>query len=60
LGVLLVAVAAHFVSKEQYGRIVNAFVASPGWVHAAALLLVAVTIELLAGNGGTPFVYSRF
>jgi hypothetical protein len=39
---------------------VNAFAASPGWVHAAALLLVAVTIELLAGNGGTAFVYSRF
>jgi hypothetical protein len=24
------------------------------------LLLVAVAIELLAGNGGAPFVYSRF
>jgi hypothetical protein len=55
-----VPIAAHFVSKEQYGRILNAFAASPGWVHAGALLLVAVAIELLAGNGGAPFVYSRF
>ncbi len=57
---LMVPIAAHFVSKEWYGRILNAFAASPGWVHAGALLLVAVAIELLAGNGGTPFVYSRF
>jgi alginate O-acetyltransferase complex protein AlgI len=58
--VLLVAIAAHFVSKEGYSRIVNAFAASPGWVHAAALLLVALTIELFAGHGAAPFVYSRF
>jgi alginate O-acetyltransferase complex protein AlgI len=57
---LLVPIAAQFVSKDQYGRIVNAFAASPVWVHAAALLLVAVAIELLAGNAGTAFVYSRF
>ena len=58
--VLLVGIAGQFVSKERYSRIVNAFAASPAWVHAAALLLVAIAIELLAGHGGAPFVYSRF
>ena len=57
---LLVAILAHFVSKDRYVQIVNAFAAGPEWLHAAALLLVAVAIELLAGNAGTPFVYSRF
>jgi D-alanyl-lipoteichoic acid acyltransferase DltB (MBOAT superfamily) len=58
--VLLLAVAAHFVPKERYARVMNAFAGSPSWVHAAALILVAVAVQLLAGHGSAPFVYSRF
>jgi D-alanyl-lipoteichoic acid acyltransferase DltB (MBOAT superfamily) len=58
--VLLLAVAAHFVPKEHYARVMNAFAASPSWVHATALVLVAVAVQLLAGHGSAPFVYSRF
>ncbi len=38
----------------------EAFAASPFYVHAAALALVAVAIQLLGGRGNAPFVYSRF
>jgi hypothetical protein len=36
------------------------FAASPFYVHAAALLVVAAAIQLLGGRGNVAFVYSRF
>jgi hypothetical protein len=38
----------------------DAFAASPFYVHAAALLVVAVAVQLLGGRGNVAFVYSRF
>jgi D-alanyl-lipoteichoic acid acyltransferase DltB (MBOAT superfamily) len=58
--VLLLAAATLFVSKEFYARSANAFARSPGYVHAAALLVVVAAIQLLAGSASVPFVYSRF
>lgn len=58
--VLLLAVAAIFVKKAWYARAMEGFAESPFYVHAAALVLVAVAIQFLGGRGGTPFVYSRF
>jgi len=60
LGILLAAVAAHCVPKELYARAMDSFAASPSWVHAGGLLLVAAAIGLLGGHANTPFVYSRF
>jgi alginate O-acetyltransferase complex protein AlgI len=58
--VLLVALAALFARKAWYARAMDGFAATPFYVHAAALALVAVAIQLLGGQGNAPFVYSRF
>ena len=60
LAVLALAAAALFVPKEWYARAMDRFAASPFYVHAAALLLVAAAIQLLGGRGSVAFVYSRF
>jgi alginate O-acetyltransferase complex protein AlgI len=59
-GVLLVAAASMFVSKKLYSRTIDLFANSPFYVHAAALALVAIALQLLGGRGSAPFVYSRF
>jgi D-alanyl-lipoteichoic acid acyltransferase DltB (MBOAT superfamily) len=58
--VLGLAAAAMFVKKAWYARAMEGFAQSPFYVHAAAMVLVAVAIQLLGGRGGAPFVYSRF
>jgi alginate O-acetyltransferase complex protein AlgI len=58
--VLVLAAAALFVKKTWYARAMETFAESPFYVHAAALVLVAVAIQLLGGRGSAPFVYSRF
>jgi len=58
--VLAAAAAAHFVTKEHYTLVMDGFAHRPFYVHAAALLVVAIAIQLLAGHAGAPFVYSRF
>jgi alginate O-acetyltransferase complex protein AlgI len=57
---LLAAAAALFVRKQWYAAVMERFAATPFYVHAAALLLVAFALQSLGGRGGTPFVYSRF
>ena len=58
--VLLLGAAAMFVRKEWHARAVNVFAAAPFYVHAAALVLVAIVLQTLGGRGSVPFVYSRF
>ena len=58
--ILAAAALSLFARKQWYGRAMEAFAACPFYVHAAALLLVAVAIQFLGGRGGAPFVYSRF
>jgi D-alanyl-lipoteichoic acid acyltransferase DltB (MBOAT superfamily) len=57
---LLAGAAAMFVRKHWYGFAMERFASSPFYVHAAALALVALTVELLGGRAAAPFVYSRF
>jgi alginate O-acetyltransferase complex protein AlgI len=59
-GVLLIAAASMFIGKKLYSQTMELFANSPFYVHAAALALVAVALQLLGGRGSTPFVYSRF
>jgi alginate O-acetyltransferase complex protein AlgI len=59
-GVLLIAAASMFTGKKLYSQTMELFANSPFYVHAAALALVAVALQLLGGRGSTPFVYSRF
>jgi D-alanyl-lipoteichoic acid acyltransferase DltB (MBOAT superfamily) len=57
---LLAAAGAMFVRKQWYARAMEVFAECPFYVHAAALLLVALAIQFLGGRGNAPFVYSRF
>jgi hypothetical protein len=59
-GVLALAAATLFVPKTWYTRALDTFAACPFYLHAAALLLVAIAIQLLGGRGNVAFVYSRF
>jgi D-alanyl-lipoteichoic acid acyltransferase DltB (MBOAT superfamily) len=58
--VLLLAAAAMFIGKNWYDRALDGFAQCPFYVHAAALLAVALAIQFLGGHGNAPFVYSRF
>jgi len=58
--VLMLAAASMFLGKKWYGRAMDGFARCPFYVHAAALVAVAVAIQLLGGVGNAPFVYSRF
>jgi hypothetical protein len=55
---MLAGVAALFVRKQWYAAAMERFAATPFYVHAAALLLVAFALQSLGGRGSTPFVYS--
>jgi D-alanyl-lipoteichoic acid acyltransferase DltB (MBOAT superfamily) len=57
---LLLGAAALFVRKSWYEAVASRFAASPFYVHAAALVLVAFALQSLGGRGSAPFVYSRF
>ncbi|MGA2591315.1 MAG: MBOAT family O-acyltransferase [Bryobacteraceae bacterium] len=58
--VSLVAAAGQALPKNWYERGINLFGRSPFYVQAAAIALAIVAIQLLAGRGAAPFVYTRF
>ncbi|HLY19799.1 MAG TPA: MBOAT family O-acyltransferase [Bryobacteraceae bacterium] len=63
MGVILVSLlgaAGQAVPKNWYDRAVNLFARTPVYVQAAAMALAVVAIQLLAGRGSAPFVYTRF
>jgi hypothetical protein len=57
---LLAGAAALFVRKQWHAAAMEWFAATPFYVHAAALVLVAFALQSLGGRGSAPFVYSRF
>ena len=57
---MIVGAAALFVKKQWYGWAMEQFAVRPFYVHAAALMLVALLLQSLGGRGTAPFVYSRF
>lgn len=62
-GVILVALvgaAGQALPKNWYERTVDLFGRSPFYVQAAAMAMGVVVIQLLAGRGAAPFVYTRF
>ena len=58
--VSLTSAAALFVSHRFYLWTMDRFARCPFYVHAIVLALVAVAIQLTAGRGSAPFIYSRF
>jgi D-alanyl-lipoteichoic acid acyltransferase DltB (MBOAT superfamily) len=58
--VALLSAAALFASHKFYSRVMDGFAQCPFYVHAAVLLVVAAVIQLTAGHGNAPFIYSRF
>jgi D-alanyl-lipoteichoic acid acyltransferase DltB (MBOAT superfamily) len=57
---IVLAGAVFFVPKNWYAVAMERFAASPVYVHAAALALVAAAVRYFGGAGTAPFVYSRF
>jgi D-alanyl-lipoteichoic acid acyltransferase DltB (MBOAT superfamily) len=58
--VSLIAAAGQAFPKGWYERAVNIFGRAPFYVQAAAMALAVVAMQLLAGRGSAPFVYTRF
>ena len=58
--VSLVAAAGQAFPKNWYERAVTLFGRTPFYVQAAAMALAVVAMQLLAGRGSAPFVYTRF
>jgi D-alanyl-lipoteichoic acid acyltransferase DltB (MBOAT superfamily) len=58
--VSLVAAAGQAVPKKWYERAVDSFGRTPFYVQAAAMALAVIAIQLWAGRGAAPFVYTRF
>ena len=58
--VSLLAAAGQAVPKNWYERAVDLFGRTPFYVQAAAMALAVVAVQLWAGRGAAPFVYTRF
>lgn len=58
--ILAVAAGAHFWPRSWYGRCQAVFSEAPFYAQAAALVLLALAIQYIAGTGAAPFVYQRF
>jgi D-alanyl-lipoteichoic acid acyltransferase DltB (MBOAT superfamily) len=58
--VMLLGAAAMFVRTNLYGAVTEVFARQPFYAHAAAMVAIAVALQLLGGRGAAPFVYSRF
>ena len=60
LCVLIAGALCQAIQKRYYTKAMEAFAGAPFYVHSAALVLVIVAIQMLAGHSSAPFVYSRF
>jgi alginate O-acetyltransferase complex protein AlgI len=60
IGVMLLGVALHAIPPKWFDRTVEIFGRAPFVLQGAGLATVVLLIELLAGRGGTSFVYSNF
>ncbi|HLG96786.1 MAG TPA: MBOAT family O-acyltransferase [Bryobacteraceae bacterium] len=58
--VLAIAIGAHFIPKRWYERGLQFFTAAPYYAQAAAMVLLVLAIQYVAGSGSAPFIYSRF
>jgi hypothetical protein len=62
-GIVLVSVLGALgqaIPKNWYERTIEIFGRTPVYVQAAAMALAVVAIQLWAGRGAAPFVYTRF
>ncbi|HTR35888.1 MAG TPA: MBOAT family O-acyltransferase [Bryobacteraceae bacterium] len=58
--VALIAAAAHYLPKDWYGRALKLYSESPFYAQAAAMAVLVVAIQHMAGASSAPFIYSRF
>jgi D-alanyl-lipoteichoic acid acyltransferase DltB (MBOAT superfamily) len=58
--VSLASAAALLAGHRLYSRAMETFARCPFYVHAVILVIVAAAIQLAAGHGSAPFIYSRF
>src|ERR1051326_2291063 len=60
LAILLAALLALFARKHWYGIALERFAASPFYIHAGALVLIAMAMQRWVAASSAPFVYSKF
>jgi D-alanyl-lipoteichoic acid acyltransferase DltB (MBOAT superfamily) len=58
--VFAVALAGHYVPMKWFERARETYAAAPFYAQAAALVLLALSLQYLAATGATPFIYTRF
>ena len=58
--ILAIAIAAHSMPKAWYERTRELFAATPFYVQAATLMLLAIAVHYIASTGAAPFIYTRF
>ena len=58
--VLAIAVVAHYFPLKWQGGFPTAFVATPFFAQAVALMLLAVALQYVAATGVAPFIYTKF
>jgi D-alanyl-lipoteichoic acid acyltransferase DltB (MBOAT superfamily) len=58
--VLAIAVVGHFLPNRWLASSIALFERAPFYAQAAAMLAVVIAIQMLAGKGAAPFVYTRF
>jgi D-alanyl-lipoteichoic acid acyltransferase DltB (MBOAT superfamily) len=58
--VAIAAAAAHYLPRDWYDRSLKLYCESPFYAQAAAMALLAVAIQYMAGTSQPPFIYSRF
>ena len=57
---LAAAVLLHVAPESWFEQAVGWFARTPFVVQAAALMIVILGLQALAGKGAAPFAYSRF
>lgn len=58
--ILLIGVLGHFIPKDWFERVRDAFAVTPFWVQAALLMLLMIGLQYIAATGAAPFIYTRF
>jgi D-alanyl-lipoteichoic acid acyltransferase DltB (MBOAT superfamily) len=59
-GMLALAATLHYLPGNWYTRVQQTFTDAPALAQAAALLLLALSIQHAVATGAAPFVYQRF
>ncbi len=58
--VFALALVGHYLPVKWYERVRDLYAAAPFYAQAAALILLALSLQYVAATGAAPFIYTRF